>query len=171
GVSNLFITFIIVAILVALVVTRTPFGVKMRLLGANETASLYSGLANRKILIQTYLFTGTLAAIAGLVFISRNPIANADYGASYLLLTIVIVVLGRRTLNGGFATVTGVVLATLTLQLISSGFNMMRLSSHEYQIAQGVILIAVMIIDQINWRRRTPSEERVNTALTPETKP
>ncbi|MGB3413851.1 MAG: ABC transporter permease [Microbacteriaceae bacterium] len=158
GVPNLFILLIIVAIIAVIIVTKTPLGVKMRLLGANDTASLYSGLANKRILIQTYLLTGGLASIAGLAFIARNPTANADYGTSYLLLTIVIVVLGGTNPNGGYATVTGVVLATLTLQMISSGFNMMRLSSYEYQIAQGLILVLVMVIDQVNWRKRSPKK-------------
>lgn len=170
GIPNLFIALIVIAIIVGIIINKTPLGVKMRLLGANETASLYSGLANKKILIQTYMLTGSLAAIAGLTFIARNPIANADYGASYLLLTIVIVVLGGTNPNGGFATVTGVVLATLTLQLISTGFNMIRLSSYEYQIAQGVILILVMVIDQINWRKRTPTKIRIDNTLSPELK-
>ena len=71
-----------------------------------------------------------------------------------MLLVIVIAVLGGTNPAGGFATVTGVVLASLTLQIVSSGFNAIRLSSYEYAIAQGVILIGVMIIDQVTVRRR-----------------
>jgi len=107
----------------------------------------------------TYLMSGLLAAIAGLLFLSRNPSASADYGSSYVLLVIVIAVLGGTNPNGGFATVMGVVLATLTLQVLSSGFTAMRLSAYEYAIAQGVILVGVMVLDQVKFtrRRRTKS--------------
>jgi len=63
-------------------------------------------------------------------------------------------VLGGTNPNGGFATVFGVVLATLTLQIVSSGFTALRLSSYQYAIAQGVILVAAMAFEQIRWRRR-----------------
>jgi simple sugar transport system permease protein len=52
--------------------------------------------------------------------------------------------------------VLGVVLATLTLQVVSSGFTALRLSPFEYAIAQGVILIGVMVLDQVRFRRRAP---------------
>ena len=104
--------------------------------------------------MSTYVLTGLLSGIAGVFFIARNPTASADYGASYVLLVIVIAVLGGTNPNGGFATVLGVVLATLTLQIVSSGFTALRLSSYQYAIAQGVILVAAMAFEQIRWRRR-----------------
>lgn len=104
--------------------------------------------------MSTYTIGGALAGVAGVLFLARNPTASADYGASYVLLVIVIAVLGGTNPNGGFASVAGVVLATLTLQIVSSGFTALRLSSYEYAIAQGVILIAVMVLDAVAASRR-----------------
>lgn len=106
--------------------------------------------------MMTYITSGLLASLAGLLFLSRNPSASADYGSSYVLLVIVIVVLGGTNPMGGFATVLGVVLATLTLQVVSSGFTALRLSAYQYAIAQGSILIGVMILDHVKFRRRAP---------------
>jgi len=117
-------------------------------------ASRYSGISKRSTLMMTYITSGLLSAVAGLLFLARNPTASADYGASYVLLVIVIVVLGGTSPNGGFATVLGVVLATITLQVVASGFTALRLSAYEYAVAQGVILIGVMILDQVSFRRR-----------------
>ena len=153
-VPALFVVLIVVAVAVGLLVTATPLGRKIQLQGANPVAARYSGIANRRVLLSTYMLTGALAGVAGVLFIARNPTASADYGASYVLLIIVIAVLGGTNPSGGFATVTGVVLATLTLQIVSSGFTALRLSPYEYSIAQGAILIAVMVFDSISWRRR-----------------
>ena len=158
-VPALFIVFIVVAVAIALLVNTTPLGKKIQLEGANPVAARYSGIASRKVLMSTYVIGGTLAGIAGVLFLARNPTASADYGSSYVLLVIVIAVLGGTNPSGGFASVAGVVLATLTLQIVSSGFTGLRLSPYQYSIAQGVILITVMIIDAISWRRprqRTP---------------
>ena len=154
GVPVLMLILLAVAALLAVVINRTPIGRKIQLQGANPVASRYSGISKRSTLMLTYVTSGLLAAVAGLLFLSRNPSASADYGSSYVLLVIVIAVLGGTNPNGGFATVLGVVLATLTLQVVSSGFTALRLSAYEYAIAQGVILIGVMVLDQIKFRRR-----------------
>lgn len=154
GIPTLFFVFILLAIAVGIIVNRTPLGLRIQLQGANPTAARYSGIGRQKTLMSTYVLTGLLSGLAGVFFIARNPTASADYGASYVLLVIVIAVLGGTNPNGGFATVFGVVLATLTLQIVSSGFTALRLSSYQYAIAQGVILVAAMAFEQIRWRRR-----------------
>lgn len=156
GVPVLTIILLAGAAVLALLINRTPVGRKIQLQGANPLAARYSGISPRTTLMMTYVTSGLLSAVAGLLFLSRNPSASADYGSSYVLLVIVIVVLGGTNPMGGFATVLGVVLATLTLQVVSSGFTALRLSAYEYAIAQGVILIGVMVLDQIRFRRRPP---------------
>lgn len=158
----LFIVFLLIAALVAVIVNRTPLGRRIQLEGANPVASRYAGIRGARVLTSTYVIAGALAGLAGVLFLSRNPTASADYGASYVLLVIVIAVLGGTNPSGGFASIAGVVLATLTLQIVASGFTALRLSPYEYAIAQGVILIAVMIMDAINWRR--PRRRRIRPA-------
>lgn len=154
----LFIVFVVVAILVATLLNRTAFGRMLQLEGTNPVAAQYSAIPRRKLLLKTYIVSGLLAGLAGVLFISRNPTASADYGSSYVLLVIVIAILGGTNPTGGFASVLGVVLATLTLQVVSSGFTAIRLSSYEYSIAQGVILIAVMVFDSVATSRRRRSK-------------
>lgn len=159
----LFVIFIITAVLVAVLVNRTALGRMIQLEGANPIAALYSAIPRRMVLMKTYTVGGLIAGLAGVLFLARNPTASADYGSSYVLLVIVIAVLGGTNPTGGFASVFGVVLATLTLQVVSSGFTAIRLSSYEYAIAQGVILIAVMIFDAVS-SRRTKRPKKTNRA-------
>jgi simple sugar transport system permease protein len=156
GVPMLFLIFLAAGAVVAIVLNKTPLGRKVKLQGANPVAARYSGIQSRGVILRTYALGGLLGGLAGILFLARNPTASADYGSSYVLLLIVIAVLGGTNPNGGFATVTGVVLATLTLQIVSSGFTAIRLSSQEYAIAQGVILLLVMVLDQVSfkWTRR-----------------
>lgn len=158
NVPVLFIFFVAVAILVAILVNRTAFGRMLELEGTNSVAAQYSAIPRRQVLQKTYIVSGLLAGIAGALFISRSGTASADYGSSYVLLVIVIAILGGTNPTGGFASVLGVVLATLTLQVVSSGFTAIRLSSYEYSIAQGVILIAVMVFDSVATSRRLRSK-------------
>jgi simple sugar transport system permease protein len=149
-----FVVFTLIAVALAVLINRTPLGTKLRLVGANPTAARFSGIANRRVLLMTYVVTGLLAGGAGIIIASRSASASPDYGSSYLLLAIVVAILGGTNPFGGYGTVLGVVVATVTLQMVSSGFNIMRLSAFEYTIAQGVILLAVMVIDAAVGRRR-----------------
>jgi simple sugar transport system permease protein len=163
----LFVVFVLVAVAVAVLLNRTPLGLKLLLQGSNEKAARFSGIRPTRTLMATYTLSGALAAIAGIFFVARNPTASADYGSSYVLLVIVIAILGGTNPSGGFGTVTGVVLATLTLQIVQTGFNIMRLSNYEYAIAQGLILIVTLVIDQISRRRQASRPSRTRKPIEP----
>ena len=154
NVPSLFIMLLLIAGAVALFLTRTVLGRQALLLGTNPVAAKYSGINSKTVLMNIYVLGGGLAGLAGVLFLVRNPTSSAEYGSSYVLLVIVIAVLGGTNPAGGFATVWGVILATITLQVVSSGFTALRLSAYEYSLTQGLILIAVMVIDQISARRK-----------------
>ena len=152
GVPAIFLILVVVAVAIGVLLDRVSLGFRIRYQGANAEASRFSGISPTRTLLATYTIVGLLGGVAGVVFLSRNPSASADYGASYTLLVIVIAVLGGTNPYGGRATVLGVVLATLCLQVVASGFTAMRLSSQQYAMAQGVILIGAMVLDYIRGR-------------------
>lgn len=140
------------ALLTAIFMNRTGMGLRLKLVGANPTAARYSGLNNDRVLVLTYLATALLASLAGIIIASRAASASADYGASYVLLAIVICMLAGVNPNGGYATVTGVVLAAFTLQMVASGLNQIGWNTFHYQIVQGVVLIAVIGLSALSER-------------------
>jgi simple sugar transport system permease protein len=144
---------------VALYINKTGLGMQSVLVGANQEAATYSAIGVKKVLLMTYTLSGGLSALAGLIIASRSASANPDYGSSYVLLAIVIVVLGGVNPYGGFGTVTGVILATAVLQMVASGFNALRFSQFFYQLAQGFVLIAVMILNTYVDKRRMKAKK------------
>jgi simple sugar transport system permease protein len=146
------VVLVIAAVAAAVFVNRTGIGLRLQLVGANPTAARYSGLNNARVLMMTYISSAFLSSIAGILIAARSASANADYGASYVLLAIVIVVLGGVNPLGGYGTVTGVVLAAFVLQLVHSGFSQIGYSDFLYSIAQGCILIGVMALNTLSTR-------------------
>ena len=112
----------------ALVLNASPFGHKIYMIGSNEKATRYSGVDTRRIILKVYVLSSLLAAVAALVMMARFNSANASYGESYLLITILAAVLGGVDPFGGFGKVGGLVMALVILQVISSAFNLMNLS-------------------------------------------
>ena len=146
------VILLVAAVVTAVFINRTGIGLRLKLVGANPTAARYSGLSNDRVIMMTYIASALLSSVAGVVIAARSASANADYGASYVLLTIVIVVLGGVNYMGGSGTVTGVVLAAFVLQFVSSGFNQVGFNNFLYNIAQGCILIGVMALNTLSSR-------------------
>ncbi len=124
------------------------------MLGSNPVATRFSGIDTRALLFRTYLISGLLSGLAGLVMISRFNAAQADFGVSFLLLTVLISVLGGVDPAGGVGTVLGLGIAVLILQLVATGFNLVGLSAHLANALWGAILLVVII-----YRRTTGTAE------------
>lgn len=148
------ILFTLCALLMALILNRTPFGFSVYMLGSNPTATYYSGINNKLVLIKTYLISSLYAGFAALIMISRFNSAKAGYGESYLLVTILVSVLGGTSATGGFGKVSGLVLALIILQFVSSGLNLLRISSFLTITIWGLIIIFVMIVNYLGSKYR-----------------
>jgi simple sugar transport system permease protein len=137
----------------AFLLNRTTFGFKLYLLGNNSLAARFAGIDNSRILLKTYILSGVLSALSGLTMTARTNSVNADYGTSYLLFAILVAVLAGIDPAGGFGRVTGLILAVLSLQFLSSGLNMLRFSSFSRELVWGALLLVVMAVNQVLKRR------------------
>lgn len=148
----------VIAIVVTIILRRTRYGLRLYMLGTNPTASRFSGINNRQILMETYIMSGILAAIAGIIILGRTNGANVDFGTSYILLSILIAVLGGVDPYGGSGTVIGVMLALVALQFLSTGLNMLLFQSSGAnffkEFAWGALLIIVLLINYFSHRRK-----------------
>ena len=138
--------FVVFAVVTALGLGRSVPGFNLRMVGANPSATQFSGVRNRAVLLGTYLVSGLLCGVAGLVMLARFNSAKAGYGASYLLVTVLAAVLGGVSVTGGFGKVSGLVLALAILQMISSGLNLLRVSTYLTVAIWGGTLLLVMAL-------------------------
>ena len=148
------VVFVVAAALIAVLMSRTTFGTKLYMLGTNAKAAQFSGLNTTSLLVRTYMISGLFASLAGLVMLANYNSAKADYGSTYTLLTVLIVVLGGVNPNGGTGRLLGVVLAIAILQILSSGLNMFPSISNFYRpLIWGGVLLAVITANHLSGRR------------------
>ena len=141
GIPIPFLIFLGLAIFVSILLRRTPFGIANYLIGSNEIATRFSGINVNRTLVKIYALSGLLCGIASTIMISRFNSAKAGYASSYLLITILISVLGGVNPYGGFGRIGGLVLALFIMQLVSSTFNFLGLSSHLTIAIWGLLLL------------------------------
>jgi ribose/xylose/arabinose/galactoside ABC-type transport system permease subunit len=151
--------FILIVIVMSIILNRSTFGISVYMLGSNKTATSFSGINVKKVTMKIYAISGLLTGLAAIIMISRFNSASAGYSTSYLLVTVLLAVLGGVNPDGGFGRISGIIMALLILQVISSGLNLMQVSSQLSKALWGIILILVIALryysDKFKLARRT----------------
>ena len=141
-----FILFVAVAALVGAALKFSPFGRWLMLSGSNPKAALYAGFPRSAVVTATYALSGTLSGLSGVIIAARNVNVKWDYGASYLLIAILIAVMAGVRPEGGYGRIVCVVFSAVALQLMSSLLNFGGLSNFVRDFAWGALLLAFLAI-------------------------
>ncbi|HBO39534.1 MAG TPA: sugar ABC transporter permease [Pasteurellaceae bacterium] len=146
GIPYLLILFLVIAYIVYIFLEKTSIGRCIYMSGSNINATYFSGINTNKITLIIYAVSNVLCVFAGLVMMARFNSARMGYGDSYLLLTVLAIILGGANPLGGFGKVLNVVLALFVLQIISTGLNLMGVSQHLSLAMWGIALIVTLIV-------------------------
>lgn len=159
GVPHSFVTFLVVAAIMAVVLHRSVFGRYLYAVGKNEEAARYSGIRTGAVIAAAYVIAGLLAGLSSIYFaMYTRSIAPASHGNFYELYGIAAAVLGGCSLRGGEGSVLGIVLGAVLLQILQNLVNLLGIpSSLNFAVMGAVILIGVLADEQYArfqlWRR------------------
>ena len=172
GIPICFALFIAIAAVIAAVLRFTPFGVHLYLQGTNAKAARYAGIAHRRVIFITYTLCGALAAVAGAIIAARTSSVKWDYGSSYVMIAILIVVAAGVRPAGGYGRLICVVLSATTLQLLSSMFNFLNVSNFFRDCAWGLMLLLFLAVSRFDvraWWQSLSRAESPGLAQSPRT--
>ena len=146
GIPIPMIIYVIALVACYFLFERSVWGTEVYMIGCNETATRFSGINTKKVLLWVYIYSGILSGIAGILISSRYNSAKTDYGSSYVMQAVSAVVLGGTSISGGHGTVAGTIIAVAIIQVISTGLNILGVNRYIINIITGGILIAVLIL-------------------------
>ncbi len=129
-----------------LLLSHTRHGFAVRMIGSNERAAAYSGLATKRTVTLVYALSGAMCALAGVLMLTRFNSVRVGHGEALLLVTVLACFLGGVDPFGGFGRVEPVVVALLILQALSSGLNLVGANQHLSTAVWGLFLVAVMML-------------------------
>ncbi len=141
------------AILLAIAIRRTSWGVSLIAIGGNETSARLSGIAEKRHKVALYAISGLLAAFAGLFLASRIGTGDPLVGDPTTLDSITVAVLGGGSFLGGSISVAGTTLAAIVLAMINTLLNLQGVSPFYQWILKGAILIAALSLDLLRRRK------------------
>ena len=158
GIPLPFWIFLAATVVVSLYLARTRHGVAVYMVGSNLEATRYSGVDTKRVLIGVYTISTLLCWVAAILMMARFNSASAGYAQSYLLITVLAAVLGGVDPFGGFGKVSGLFIALLILQVISSGLNLLGVNPQLTQAMWGATMILVMAARFVLQRNRGPGQ-------------
>lgn len=127
---------------------RTRLGVYALALGGNEEALRRSGVPADLYKGALYVFSGICASAASVIMTAKLNSAEPLAGTMMEMNAIATVVLGGTRLQGGFASITGTLLAGLLLGVIRNGLVLIGVSSYYQQFVTGAILLTAVLFSE-----------------------
>lgn len=133
--------------------TKTASGIHLYAIGGNTIAAYRSGIKVRLLRTFAYGVSALMAGIAGMIVAARLSTATPTAGTGYELTAIAAVVIGGISLFGGRGTAWGAVLGALIIATILNGLVLMNVSPFYVQMAEGFIILAAVLLDNLRLRR------------------
>ena len=146
------VAFVMIVISILLYYKR--FGRRMYAVGGNITAAGFSGIHVKKIMVQVYVLSGVLSALAGIILASRMYSGQPASGQAYESDAIAAAVLGGTSFNGGIGTVGGTLIGALVIGFLTNGLNLLHISSYVQMIIKGLVIIGAVGIDILKNRKK-----------------
>ena len=140
---NLVIISVCIVIIVGFVMQKTTFGRKMQFVGSNIVCSRYVGINIHKYTFLSFLISGLIAGIGGILQFSKLTTATINIGDGWLFNAMTVAVFSNAIFNR--FKVHGITLVAILITMITTGINMLGVSSAWTNFVLGLILLLSLI--------------------------
>ena len=150
-----YIYFDIILSLIVLIIfhgfhTRTVNGRHITAVGNGKEIAQKAGVRVRYISFLTFIISGFLASLAGLIAIFQVGGVSITFGQGNEFTAIAIAVIGGISLFGGEGNIfSGIILGAIILMVIQSGLNFIGASPYLYSFIQGCIIFLAMYVQSL----------------------
>ena len=140
---------IICFVIFSFILSRTPFGRHITLIGGNSVAAFRAGIKVDTLMFISFILAGAIAGLAGWLLAIRTSGATANLGTGMLFNAFAAVVIGGVSLKGGVGKQPGVYAGVLLLSSIHTAINLMGLPAHYTQVILGLLVLAAVLLDTV----------------------
>ena len=133
--------------------SRTSYGRHLYAVGGNAEAARRSGINVKQVRLMAFVICSALAAIAGLIFVSRaNSVSPTTGGNATLLYAVGAAVIGGTSLFGGKGKMRDAILGGLVVAVIDNGMGLLGYSAGIKYIVTGLVLLVSAGVDALSRR-------------------
>jgi ribose transport system permease protein len=155
GVPGPTLVMLVVFVIGGFALNRLRAGRVVRAIGSNEEAVRLSGVPVARHVLGTYVASGLLAAMAGIISTARAGVGAPTVGVGDELTVIAAVVIGGASLAGGKGGALNTLMGVLILGVIGNIMNLASVPGYHQQVVMGVIIVAAVLSQRGTrfWRR------------------
>ena len=145
GLPGIIWLWIAIGLLMAFLLRRTVFGYRVYAIGSNEQAAVMAGVPARTVRVALFVLSGMFAALAGICLLGYSGSSFANVGETYMLPSIIAVVLGGTPLAGGRGGYTGTMAGAMLLVVLQSILTTLNIDESGRQMIFGATLLVLML--------------------------
>ena len=139
--------FLVIFALCWFLLNHTVYGEKLYMVGTNIKAAQFSAINTKRMVVGTYILCDVIACVGCLLMVNTMASAKADYGTSYVMRCILILVLAGVLPDGGMGRIINVLIAIVVIQIIATGVNMFpSLNTYYSSLIWGALLLVVLVL-------------------------
>ena len=143
-------SFAVITVIVHLVLSRTRIGWHFMAIGGSRRSAHNVGIAVRRTICLTYIISGTLSALAGLLYAARLNGAGSDTGIGLEITALTAAVLGGNSLGGGRGSAAKAVIGTIVVVIMINGLVRLGIARGANSLLLGLVLLIAVAID-VRW--------------------
>lgn len=143
------ILFVLLVIVVIVVLQHSGFGRHVYVIGNSNEVARFSGIKVKRVKMILFTMSGTVAALAGILFAARLGSVRGDSALGFELDIITMVLLGGVSIFGGSGSIYGVLLSVLIVLNLRNGMSLMNLTGHLQTGVIGLLLILSVLLPNI----------------------
>lgn len=145
--------WIVVAIIAFLVLRYTVFGRNLFVIGSGIEVARLSGIKVRKMFYLVYSAAGMIYGVAAIMFAGRILRAMPGTGEGYDMNAIAAAVIGGASLSGGRGAITGTLVGTLLMVVISNAGKAFLINDYILEVTTGLLIIIAVAMDMMKSRK------------------
>ncbi len=142
------IILVVALVVFYFVLHHTTFGRKIYATGSNAKCANLVGVNTSKTKISVYAISGFMAALAGLIMISRVDSAQPTLGEGYELDAIAAVALGGTSMSGGRGKIMGTLAGVLIIAVLNNGLNILEVSTYYQEVIKAIVILVAVLSDR-----------------------
>ena len=155
GLPNLFWAMLGVAMAAHYLLRYTRTGRYLYAMGSNAEAARRQGINTLRITLVAYVMSSGLAALGGILLVSRLSVASPSMANAYELQAIAAAVVGGASLFGGRGTVLGAVVGAILFTTMSNAAVLLGVDPFWEMVLEGLLIALVVYLDNLQKRRQS----------------
>lgn len=148
----LIVWFVVVALILGFLLSRTVYGQQMYTIGSNLVAARFSGIRAKRNTAIGYVITGACVGFAAVLMMANVKSSNPQAASGKEMDIILAIVLGGVSVTGGKGSVWGTIIGVLFSGVLTAGFTQINLSTYQQWVIMGIIMVCALSLDVMKER-------------------